>query len=226
MNNSGKTNGCLIALIVFLIIIILAGAAIFFIFFLNRSDMPDVNEFISEVENSERTTDNNSSITDLINIKPDEGGTTELTITLTNADLTALANDTVDSNDDIPFKDLLLNCNEDDTIDVTGVISDLSSLTENSDIPAIMESILKTIEGKRLYATIYISYLGGSNFDIYITNVMVGKMNIPMVESLLEPMTDDIADMLQDQLDSQENFELQEFNVEENQLSFSGIIAE
>lgn len=111
MNNSGKTNGCLIALIVFLIIIILAGAAIFFIFFLNRSDMPDVNEFISEVENSERTTDNNSSITDIINIKPDEGGTTELTITLTNADLTALANDTVDSNDDIPFKDLLLNCN-------------------------------------------------------------------------------------------------------------------
>ncbi len=226
MNNSGKTNGCLIAIIIFLLIIILLGAAIFFIFFFDRSDMPDVSEFISEVENSERTTDNNSSITDVINIQSDESGVSEIAITLTNADLTALANDTVDSNDNIPLKDLLFNCNEDETIDVTGVVTDLTIYADNSEIPGIIKSLLGTVNGKRLYATVYINHLGGNEFDIDITDVKIEKLNIPMVESIFEPMTNDIANMLKDQLDAQENFELQEFQIEEDQLIFSGIIIE
>jgi len=226
MNNSGKTSGCLIAIIIFLLIIILLAAAIFFIFFMDRPDSPDINEFISEVENSERTTDNNSSITDVINIRSEEGGVSELTITLTNADLTALANDTVDSNSNIPIEDLLFNCNADETIDVTGVVTDLTIYADSPDIPGILKRLLGTANGKRLFATIYINHMGGNEFDIQITDVRVEKLNIPMVQSIFEPMANDIEDMLKDQLDSQESFVLQEFQIEENQLSFSGTITE
>jgi len=224
MNNSGKINGCLISIIVVLALIIIVSTAIFFIFFLDRSDMPDVEEFISEVESSERTTDNNSSITDVINIQSEEGGTSKISIMLTNADLTALANDTVDSNRDIPFEDLLFNCNSDETIDVTGVITDLSIYVDNPDVPALVGKLLSTANGKRLYATIYISYLGGNDFDIDIQSVKIERMSIPLIQSIFDPMTNDIAQMLKDQLDSQENFEMQDFKIEENQLSFSGLI--
>ncbi len=226
MNNSGKTNGCLIAVIVALIIFIIAAATVYFIFFNNRLDMPDVNEFLSEVENSERTTDNNSSITDVINIQTDKGGSSKINIVLTNADLTALANDTVDSNDNIPFEDLLFNCNSDKTIDVTGVVTDLSVYVDNPDVPALIGTLLSSANGKRIYATIYINYIGGNEFDIDIQNVKIGKMTLPIIQSIFDPMTNNIADMLKDQLDTQENFEMQDFEIAENQLSFSGIITE
>lgn len=226
MNNSGKTHGCLIAVIVFLFIIILALAAVFFIFFIDRSDMPDINEFIAEVENSERTTDNNSSITDVIKIQTEAGGVSELTIILTNADLTALANDTVDSNQNIPIEDLLFNCNADETIDVTGVVTDLTVYADSSDIPGFIKSLLGTVNGKRIYATVYIDYLGGNEFDIDITDVKIEKMNIPMIQVIFEPMANDIAQMLKDQLDAQENFILKDFRVVEDQLTFTGTITE
>ena len=132
-----KNSGCLIAVIVFLVVVILAGAVVLFFLFRNRSDMPDINEFIQEVENSERTTDNNGSITDKIQMQM-EGGSTEFTFKLTNADLTALANDTIESNNDIPLEGILLNCNEDHTIDATAVLTDLSLLTDSQDIPGII----------------------------------------------------------------------------------------
>ncbi|MCK5811259.1 MAG: hypothetical protein KAG94_00030 [Clostridiales bacterium] len=226
MNNSGKTNGCLIAVIVTLIIFIIAAAAVYFVFFLDRSEMPDVKEFISEVEASERTTDNNSSITDVIKIQTDKGGSSKINIVLTNADLTALANDTVDSNDNIPFEDLLFNCNSDKTIDVTGVVTDLSVYVDSPDVPALIGTLLSSANGKRIYATIYINYIGGNEFDIDIQNIKIGKMTLPIIQSIFDPMTNDIADMLKDQLDTQENFEMQDFIIEENQLSFSGIITE
>ncbi|MCD6321845.1 MAG: hypothetical protein J7L77_02350 [Clostridiales bacterium] len=226
MNNSGKTNGCLIAVIVTLIVLVLVVTTIYFIFFLDRSEMPDVKEFISEVENSERTTDNNSSITDVIKFQTDKGESSKINIVLTNADLTALANDTVDSNDNIPFKDLLFNCNSDKTIDVTGVVTDLSIYADNPDVPRIISTLLSSANGKRIYATIYINYIGENEFDIDLQNVKIEKMTVPIIQSIFDPMTNDIAKMLKDQLDSQENFEMQNFIIEENQLSFSGIITE
>lgn len=226
MNNSGKISGCLLAVIIFLIIVIITMAAVFFIFFLNSSGIPDVDEFISEVESSERTTDNNSSIIDVIKIKSKESGVSEISIILTNADLTALANDTADSNKDIPFESLLINCNADETIDVTGVVTDLSIYADAADIPPIVKSIMASANGKRIYITLYITHTGGSEFDIDIQAVKIGKVNIPMMQSILDPITDNIAQMLKDQLDSQENFELKYFKIEENQLSFIGIINE
>jgi len=226
MNNSGKTNGCLIAVIVALVIFIIAAAAIYFIFFNDSSEMPNVKEFISEVENSERTTDNNSSITDVIKIQTDKGGTSRINIVLTNADLTALANDTVDSNDNIPFEDLLFNCNSDKTIDVTGVVTDLSIYVDNPDVPALIGALLSSANGKRIYATVYINYIGGNEFDIDIQNVKIEKMTLPIIQSIFDPITNNIAQMLKDQLDTQENFEMQDFEIKENQLSFSGIVSE
>lgn len=224
MNKRGN-SGCLIAVIVFLVLVILAGALVFFFLFRNRSDMPDIDEFLSEVENSERTTDNNSSITDKIQIQLD-GGTTEFTFKLTNADLTALANDTVDSNDDIPLEDVLLNCNADQTVDVTAVLTDFNMITENPDIPAIAKSLLKGLENKRIYATIFIDYTGNNEFDIEIEDIKIGKLNIPFMKVIFTPMTDNISRMLTDQLEAAGNFELQEFSIEENYLEFSGIITE
>lgn len=226
MNKSGKTNGCLIAVLVVLVIFIIALVTIYFVFFNDRSEMPDVKEFISEIEDSERTTDNNSSITDVIKIQTDKGGTSKISIVLTNADLTALANDTVDSNDNIPFEDLLFNCNSDKTIDVTGVVTDLSIYVDNPDIPALIGALLSSANGKRIYATVYINYIGGNEFDIDIQDVKIEKMTIPIIQSIFDPMTNDIAQMLQDQLDSQENFEMQDFEIIEDQLSFSGIVTE
>ena len=218
-------SGCLIAVIIFLVLIILAGAAVFFFLFRNRSDMPDIEEFLAEVENSERTTDNNSSITDNIKIQMD-GGSTEFTFKMTNADLTALANDTMDSNDDIPLKDILLNCNEDHTIDVTAVLTDFAVLTDNPDIPGIARILLGGLENKRIYATVFIDYTGNNEFDIDIVDIKIGKLNIPFVELIFTPMTEDISDMLEDQLDAVGNFDLQKFSVEENYLEFSGVVIE
>jgi len=224
MNKRGS-SGCLIAVIVFLVVVILAGAVVAFFLFRNRSDMPDIEEFISEVENSERTTDNNGSITDKIQIEL-EGGTTEFTFKMTNADLTALANDTIDSNEDIPLEDILLNCNDDSTIDVTALLTDLSVVTDNPDVPSIAKALLKGISNKRIYATIYIEYEGNNEFDISIEDVKFEKINIPFVDTIFEPMTDEISDMLTEQLDAVGNFDLQEFSVEENYLEFSGIVIE
>ncbi len=180
----------------------------------------------SGVEDSERTTDNNSSITDVIKIQTDKGGTSRISIVLTNADLTALANDTVDSNDNIPFEDLLFNCNSDKTIDVTGVVTDLSIYADSPDVPALIGALLSSANGKRIYATVYINYIGGNEFDIDIQNVKIEKFTLPIIQSLFDPMTNDIAQMLEDQLDAQENFEMQDFEIKENQLSFSGIVTE
>jgi len=224
MNKRGS-SGCLIAVIVFLVVVILAGAVVAFFLFRNRSDMPDIEEFISEVENSERTTDNNGSITDKIQIEL-EGGTTEFTFKMTNADLTALANDTIDSNEDIPLEDILLNCNDDSTIDVTALLTDLSVVTDNPDVPSIAKALLGGISNKRIYATIYIDYEGNNEFDISIEDVKFEKINIPFVDTIFEPMTDEISDMLTEQLDAVGNFDLQEFSVEENYLEFSGIVIE
>jgi len=224
MNKRGS-SGCLIAVIVFLVVVILAGAVVAFFLFRNRSDMPDIEEFISEVENSERTTDNNGSITDKIQIEL-EGGTTEFTFKMTNADLTALANDTIDSNEDIPLDDILLNCNDDSTIDVTALLTDLSVVTDNPDVPSIAKALLKGISNKRIYATIYIEYEGNNEFDISIEDVKFEKINIPFVDTIFEPMTDEISNMLTEQLDAVGNFDLQEFSVEENYLEFSGIVVE
>jgi len=224
MNKRGS-SGCLVAVIVFLVIVILAGAVVAFFLFRNRSDMPDIEEFISEVENSERTTDNNGSITDKIQIEL-EGGTTEFTFKMTNADLTALANDTIDSNEDIPLDDILLNCNDDSTIDVTALLTDLSVVTDNPDVPSIAKALLKGISNKRIYATIYIEYEGNNEFDISIEDVKFEKINIPFVDTIFEPMTDEISNMLTEQLDAVGNFDLQEFSVEENYLEFSGIVVE
>lgn len=226
MNNSGKTNGCLIAVLVVLVITIIASTAIYFIFFNNRSEMPNVKEFISEIEDSERTTDNNSSITDVIKFQTDKGGSSKISIVLTNADLTALANDTVDSNDNIPFEDLLFNCNSDKTIDVTGVVTDLSIYVDNPDVPGIIGALLSSANGKRIYATIYINYIGDNEFDIDIQNVKIEKMTIPIIQSIFDPMTNDIAKMLEEQLDAQQNFEMEDFEIKEDQLSFSGVITE
>jgi len=226
MNNSGKASGCLIAVLITLLVVILAAAAVYFIFFVDRSDMPDVSEFISEIEKTDRTTDNNSSITDIIKIRPDTGVSSKVSITLTNSDLTALANDTVDSNDSIPFEDLLFNCNEDETIDVTGVLTDLSVYVDNADVPGFVKLLLSSAEGKRVYATIFISYIGNNEFDIDIESIKIEKFNIPMIESIFEPMTDNIDDMLKQQLDSNANFEMQDFLIEDGQLVFTGIISE
>lgn len=226
MNNSGKTHGCLIAAIVFLLVIILAMAAIFIIFFARRPDTPDVHDILAEVESSERTTDNDSSLTDVINIQAGGPGITEITMSLTNADLTALANDYADSSDDIPFNNLLLNCNEDETIDITGVIEDLSVYADSSDVPALVGSILKSAEGKRLYATIFITYRGSNEFDIAIENIRIERFNIPLINSLFGPMADNIESMLQEQLDAYDQFLLQEFKIEENLLTFKGELTE
>lgn len=226
MNNSGKTSGCLIAVIVVLLIVILTMAAIYFIFFVDRSDMPDVAQFISKIENTERTTDNNSSITDIINIRPDSGGSSIINITLTNADLTALVNDTVDSNDSIPIKDLLFNCNADETIDVTGVLTDLSVYVDSTDVPSFVKSLLSSTEGKRIYATVFIDYVGNNEFDIDIENIKIDKLNIPMLNSIFDPMAENIGIMLKEQLEANAGFEMQDFLIEEGRLVFSGTITE
>lgn len=226
MNNSGKTRGCLIAVIVFLLIVILIMTAIYFIFFVDRSDMPDVSQFISKIENTERTTDNNSSITDIINIRPDSGGSSIINITLTNADLTALSNDTVDSNDSIPIEDLLFNCNADETIDVTGVLTDLSVYVDNTDVPSFVKFLLSSTEGKRIYATVFIDYVGNNEFDIDIENIKIDKLNIPMLNSIFDPMAENIGIMLKEQLEANAGFKMQDFLIEEGRLVFSGTITE
>ncbi len=224
MNKRGS-SGLLIALIVFLVLVVLAGAVVFFFLLRSRSDMPDIGEFLSEIENSERTTNNNNSITDNIKIQIN-GGSSEFTFKLTNADLTALANDTVDSNDNLPLEDVLLNCNDDHTIDVTAVITDLNVFTDNQDVPAIAKTILKSLEDKRIYATVFIDYAGNNEFDIVIEDVRLEKLNIPFVELIFTPMTDNISQMLTDQLEAIGNFDLQDFSVEENYLEFSGTVSE
>lgn len=224
MNKQGN-SGCLIAVIIFLVLIILAGAVVLFFLFRDRSDMPDLDEFLSEVENSERTTDNNGSITDKMKIQI-EGGSTEFIFKLTNADLTALANDTMDSNEDIPLEDILLNCNEDHTIDVTAVLTDFEVITDNPDVPRIAKALIGSLESKRIYATVFVDYAGNNEFDISIEDIKIGKINIPFVELIFTPMTNEISDMLTEQLESVGNFELQEFSVEENYLEFSGTLIE
>ena len=224
MNKQGN-SGCLIAVIIFLVLIILAGAVVLFFLFRDRSDMPDLDEFLSEVENSERTTDNNGSITDKMKIQI-EGGSTEFIFKLTNADLTALANDTMDSNEDIPLEDILLNCNADHTIDVTAVLTDFEVITDNPDVPRIAKALIGSLESKRIYATVFVDYAGNNEFDISIEDIKIGKINIPFVELIFTPMTNEISDMLTEQLESVGNFELQEFSVEENYLEFSGTLIE
>lgn len=224
MNKRGN-SGCLIVVIVFLVLVVLAGALVFFFLFRNRSDMPDINEFISEVENSERTTDSNGSITDKIQIQLGDGSS-EFTFQLTNADLTALANDTMDSNEDIPLEDILLNCNDDNTIDVTALLTDFSVITDNPDVPGIAKFLLSGFENKRIYATVNIEYEGNNEFNIVMEDVKLENLNIPFVDSLFSPLTDNISEMLSDQLDAVGNFELDDFSVEENYLEFSGTLSE
>jgi len=68
--------------------------------------------------------------------------------------------------------------------------------------------------------------MGGNNFDIDIQDIKIGKLSLPIIQSIFDPMTNDIAKMLEDQLDAQHNFEMEDFQIEENQLKFSGTITE
>ena len=224
MNKRGN-SGCLIAVIVFLVLIVLAAAVVFFFLFRNRSGMPDIDEFISEVENSERTSGINGDIADKFQIEFN-GGNTGFKFKLTNADLTFLANNMVKNNDDIPLEDVLLNCNEDETVDITAILTDFDMVTENPDVPRIAKSLLGSLENKRIYATVFIDYIGNNEFDIEIKDIKIGKLNIPFVKVIFTPLTDDISQMLTDQLEDIGTFELQEFSIEENYLEFSGILAD
>ena len=78
----------------------------------------------------------------------------------------------------------------------------------------------------RIYATVFIDYAGNNEFDIVIEDVRLEKLNIPFVELIFTPMTDNISQMLTDQLEAIGNFDLQDFSVEENYLEFSGTVSE
>ena len=93
-------------------------------------------------------------------------------------------------------------------------------------MPRIAKALIGSLESKRIYATVFVDYAGNNEFDISIEDIKIGKINIPFVELIFTPMTNEISDMLTEQLESVGNFELQEFSVEENYLEFSGTLIE
>jgi hypothetical protein len=223
MNEGKKKHGCLIAIIVFLVLVLLITAAVLAMFFINRSNMPGLDEFRSEADNSKQTT-GESSITDIINIKIEGGGVSSVNIILNNADLSALVNKNISTNSDIPLEDILFKCNDDRTVDMTAVFKNLDAYAENPDFPAIAKNMIGVLEGKRVYATVFIEYQGNDVFDIIIREIQIGKLSLPFAEQLLLPLTDNISDTLVRQLEETDNFDLTGFEVQENQITISGRI--
>lgn len=224
MDGERKPNNCLATVILLLIVTVLITVAVFMFFFINHSDMPDIDEFLSEIEKTERTIANNSTLSDIIKIQTDISGSTVFYMVLTNADLTALSNDMVDSSENIPLEDILFNCNADKTIDITTKITDLTIFADSPEIPSIVKSLLALANGKRIYTTISIIHLGGNNFDITIKDIAIEKLNLPFISKIFQPLTDNIGTLIKGQLDAIDNFELQDFLVEENQISFTGYL--
>ncbi|MFO7611286.1 MAG: hypothetical protein R6W99_02195 [Clostridia bacterium] len=223
MNEGKKKHGCLIAIIVFLVLVLLISAAVFVMFFLNRSNMPGLDEFRSAADSSRQTTEGNS-IADIINIKIEGSGISSVSIVLNNADLSALVNENISKNSSIPLEDILFKCNDDQTVDMTAVFKNLDAYANNPDFPAIAKNMIGVLEGKRVYATVFIEYEGNGVFDIIIREIKIGKLNLPFAEQLLLPLTDNISDTLVRQLEETDNFELTDFEVQEDQITISGLI--
>ncbi|MBN2558461.1 MAG: hypothetical protein JXB33_06895 [Clostridia bacterium] len=223
MNEGKKKHGCLIAIIVFLVLVLLITAAVIAMFFLNRSNMPGLDEFRSEADSSRKTT-SERSIADIIKIQIEGGGVSSLSIVLNNADLSALVNENVSKNDDIPLTDILFKCNEDKTVDMTAVFENLDEYAKTPGFPAIAKNMIGFLEGKRVYATVFIEYEGNHAFDITIREIKIGNLSLPFAEQLLLPLADTISDTLGRQLEETDNFELTGFLVQENQITITGLI--
>lgn len=223
MNNYGKTSGWIIAVIISVYVIIIALVSVSAILLFGKTDIPDIDEFISRVEDSKRNIENLDSIEDLFVTEERSDGSTLVTFELTSADLTALANEAIESGDDIPIEDIYLICNDDKTIDITALTSDITKYLDDANIPDAVKSLVEASSDRRMFGTIFIEYLGDNEFDIAIENVRFGNVNIPFTAQLLNPLTAAMSDTLQDTLNDMDDFSLQTFVIEDDLISMVGI---
>lgn len=221
MNNLGKTNCWLVLIISFIVISLLIVAGIFMLFFITGNKTPQLGEFPQNSSQLDSNTGETGTISDKIKIKLESGNVSEVTLILTNSDLSALITETAQSQEKSPLKDIMVICNADSTIDMTATVQDLSKYVNKSDTHHIVLSILESAEGKQLYSTVCIEYLGDDDFDVSITNFRIGKINVPFTQQLLSSMAKELEAKLEKLSSTFSSLILDDFKVEKGRIVLS-----
>ncbi len=221
MNNHGRASCCLVSIIGFIVVIALIAAAAFVLIFATGNKMPEIDEFSQRSSQKGQYAGGSGTISDNIKVELESGGVSTVTVTLNNADLSALATEAVESEQESPIRDIMMICNADATIDMTATVKDLSIYLEESDTHPLVGSLLGSAEGKQLYATISIHYIGSGDFDVSITGVRIGKMNVPFAQQIFASLSKDLESGIEERLSVFSGFSLNDFQVEEDRIVLS-----
>lgn len=222
MNNHGRVGGCLIAVIGFIVALVLVGAVLAVLVLSAGGGMPSLDEFADRSSQSASYADGNGTLGDKIKIELESGGASKVTVILNNADISALATEAVESDQDAPVRDIIMLCNADSTIDMTATVNDLSVYADDPGVPKIAKSILSSADGKQLYATVYLDYLGSGDFDVSITDVKIGKIGVPFSELIFASLSDELESGIESRVSSFTGFNLLDFKVEQDRVVLTG----
>ncbi len=148
-------------------------------------------------------------------------GTTYVNTTITNEELTAVANQSM--NDNSIVKDVKIKCNDNNEIEMSCVVGDISPLINEFPFLEKYEAGLKLIENKPIYMNSTLFYdhnsreFGGVTSELYI-----GKVKIPVDQANdnLRPAGTQLNSMLK-QING---FSVNDFQVSSEGFKFDGTI--
>ena len=216
----------LIKFIAFLIILVIGGIGV--IFFLISSPKKEIdttwtqNDFNSYLEKGGiEFNDSHASAEDFFANNLITAGSTSVDTTVSNEELSAIANMSINQNSVV--KDIKIKCHDNNEIEMSCRIGDLTPLIEQFPVLKQFESGLKLIENKPVYMNSTLLYNKSTKlFEGVTKELYVGKIKIPIdkANNGLEPGGTAINNAIK-QLDG---FSVNEFEVNSDGFKFDGTI--
>lgn len=129
-----------------------------------------------------------ASMEDMISGNFIASGQLPVDVVVTNEELTAVANKAVNANS--IMKDIKIKCNDDGTLETSGIIGDLGPLLENFPELEKYQGALKLIKNKPVYMKSTLTYNKSTGqFQGTTEELYVGKIKIP-VDTVLSGLSD------------------------------------
>ncbi len=201
-----KSHGCLISVLFFMIIML--GLALFIILFPTKLINIDGKEILSSVELMDMNK-LNQQIPDIGNIF--------ISVHYTDTELSALIKEQI--KDDFPIDDLVISFKEDGTLDLVLTTGNIQALFEAQNIP---DFLLQIITSKSIYANITITHNQGNKIDFTVNQVYLEDLSIPPI--LLESITNEISNKLEENLNQIVAFTIYSIKIENGTIKVDGVI--
>lgn len=165
--------------------------------------------------------ENHASMEDILAGNIQVTGTTDVNTLVTNSELTAIANKSMNGNS--VMKDVKIKCVGDNMIEMSAVTGDLSNLIEVFPELDKYEKYLKLGENKPIYMLSSLYYDDSTGrFEGYTEEIYVGKLKLPTQEA--NDNLRDGGDAINNMIKKLDGFEVKSFKVTSEGFQFDGTI--